>query len=122
MITKSEFVDFIQNFKKFEEAIDRIDHCLMGNDKYSAELWESDWYIAVCEMFDTFINSHFTEAGADWINYSLFETIEDKIAYIKQPEDMFEKEKEIEYHLNTIDELWDFLNTDKKLYFKNVQN
>jgi hypothetical protein len=34
---------------------------------------------------------------------------------------MFNKEEEIEYHLNSINELWDFLLTDKKLYFKNAE-
>ena len=27
----------------------------------------------------------------------------------------------IEYHLNSIDELWEFLLTDKKQYFKNAE-
>ena len=54
------------------------------------------------------------------ICYSLFEDVDDKAAYIKQEGDMFNVEKEIRFSLESADELWDFLLTDKKLYFKNV--
>ena len=50
----------------------------------------------------------------------MFEDIEDKLVTVKQDKDIFNEEKEIEYHLNSLEELWDFLLTDKKAYFKNV--
>ena len=33
---------------------------------------------------------------------------------------MFNEEKEIRYSLESADELWDFLQTDVKAYFKNA--
>jgi hypothetical protein len=40
---------------------------------------------------------------------------------ITKEADLFKEKEEIEYHLNSIDELWEFLLTDKKLYFKNAE-
>ena len=119
MITKEEFIQYITEFQKFDEAIERIEVAI-GGSKWSCNLWESDWYGNVSKLLDIFINSHFTEKGADWVYYYLFENIDDKKVII-EVEDMFGIEKK-EYHLNSIDELWDFLLTDKKLYFKDVQN
>jgi len=56
----------------------------------------------------------------DLIFYYLFENPDDKAVYIKQDKDIFNEEKEIRYPLDTVEELWNFLLTDTKLYFKNV--
>lgn len=119
MISKEDFSKFILEFQTFEQAVDRIGKAITGS-KYTCDLWESDWYSAVGKMFDIFVDTHFTEQGADWVFYYVFEDIEDKLVTIKQEKDIFNEEKEIEYHLNSLEELWDFLLTDKKAYFKNV--
>ena len=119
MITKEEFVKFITEFQFFNKAIDKIEEALTGRP-YSCTLFESDWVASVEKMLDVFIESHFTDKGIDWICYFLFENVDDKAAYVKQEGDMFNEEKEIRYPLDTIDELWDFLLTDKKLYFKDA--
>ena len=119
MISKEDFSKFILEFQTFEQAIDRIEEAISGS-QYGCGLWESDWYSAVGKMFDIFVDTHFTEQGADWVSYYMFEDIEDKLVTVKQERDIFGEEKEIKYHLNSIDELWDFLLTDKKAYFKNV--
>lgn len=119
MITKEEFTEFISTYNKYHEAIDRFDQAITGKS-YTTILFETDWDMAVGKMLDLFLDSHFTELGVDWINYYLWEPIEDKRVYITKEADMFYKEEKIEYHLNSIDELWDFLLTDKKAYFKNV--
>jgi thymidylate kinase len=77
MITKEEFTQYITEFQKFDEAIERIEIALNGS-KYGCNLWESDWYGNVSKMLDIFIDSHFTEKGADWVYYYLFENIDDK--------------------------------------------
>ena len=117
MITKEEFIQYITEFQKFDEAIERIE-IAVGGSKCACNLWESDWYSNVSKLLDIFVDSHFTEKGADWVYYYLFENINDKKVII-EVEDMFGTDKK-EYHLNTIDELWNFLLTDTKLYFKNV--
>ena len=119
MIKKEEFVKYINSYKEFDKAIERLSEAISGS-KYGCNIFESDWYESVGRMLDVFMDSHFTEAGVDWICYYLWENVDDKAAYIKQNKDMFNKEKEIRYPLDTIDELWDFLLTDKETYFKNV--
>jgi hypothetical protein len=118
MITKEEFSKFISKYQSFKDAIDRFGEALGGKSFYY--LFETDWYEDVAEMLDTFIDSHFTEKGADWIYYYLFEDIDDHRVFITKGADLFNGEAEIEYHLNSIDELWDFLLNDTKLYFKNA--
>ena len=119
MIAKEEFVKFIQSYIEFQESIDNFDKAITGKN-YPSILFETKWYDAVGKMLDSFLDSHFTDHGIDWIFYFLFEDANDKAAYVKQEGDMFNEEKEIRYSLESVDELWNFLLTDKKLYFKNV--
>ena len=119
MITKEEFIKFIQSYIEFQDSVDNFDKAITGKS-YPSILFETKWYEAVGRMLDSFLDSHFTDYGIDWICYFLFEDVNDKAAYIKQEGDMFNEEKEIRYSLESADELWDFLLTDKKLYFKNV--
>ena len=120
MITKKEFINFIESYEIFENGINRIIETLSGGKPYTIDLWGCNWVDAVCKMWDNFIYSHFTNYGTDWIFYFLWEDTNDKAAYIKQEGDMFNEEKEIRYSLESADELWDFLQTDVKAYFKNV--
>lgn len=119
MITKELFVKFLSQYQRFNVAFERIEEALVGR-KYSSNLYESDWYDSVGAMLDLFLESHFTEEGVDWISYYLFEDVDDKAAYITRDKDIFNEEKEIRYPLDTIDELWNFLQSDIKLYFKSV--
>ena len=119
MIAKEEFIKFIQSYQEFENSVDRFDKAITGKS-YPSILYETKWYEAVGRMLNSFLDSHFTDYGIDWICYFLFEDVDDKAAYVKQEGDMFNEEKEIRYSLESADELWDFLLTDKKLYFKNV--
>ncbi len=120
MITKEEFTEYILNYQAFEHSISRMEEAFCGK-KYGCNLFECDWVISVDKMLDLFINTHFTETGSDWIFYYLFETIEDKKVTVTKEADLFKEKEEVEYHLNNIDELWNFLLTDKKLYFKNAE-
>lgn len=117
MITKEEFRNYIELYQIFDNGLERLSEALSGS-KYGVPIFECDWADAVGRMLDCFLESHFTEEGVDWITYYLFEDIEDKLVVITEPKDIFNDERDIEYHLNSIDELWDFLLTDKKKYFK----
>ena len=119
MITKEEFIKFIQSYQEFENSVDRFDKAITGKS-YPSILYETKWYEAVGRMLNSFLDSHFTDYGIDWICYFLFEDVDDKAAYIKQEGDMFNEEKEIRYSLESADELWNFLLTDVKAYFKNA--
>jgi hypothetical protein len=120
MITKEEFVKYISSYQKFGESVERLEKSITGKNNIYF-IFETDWCEAVGKMLDVFLDSNFTDYGIDWISYFLWEDVNDKAAYVKQEEDMFNEEKEIRYPLDTIDELWDFLLTDKKLYFKNAE-
>ena len=120
MITKKEFTKFIESYQTFENGIERLSEAITGS-KYGIPLFETDWGDAVGKMLDTFLDSHFTVEGADRVTYYLFEDIEDKLVEVIKPADMFNEEKKIEYHLNSIDELWDFLLTDIETYFKDAK-
>ena len=105
--------------EEFKKAVERLETAISGKNRCYF-IFETDWCEAVGKMLDTFLDSHFTNYGVDWICYFLFEDVDDKAAYVKHEGDMFNEEKEIRYPLDTTDELWDFLLTDKKLYFKDA--
>lgn len=114
MITKEEFFKFINNYECFCQGMRKIDKIFNSN------VLECEWCDAVSIMLDSFIYSHFTDIGADWVYYYLFETISDKKVKMKIEGVLFEEGKVVEYHLNSLGELWDFLLINKNLYFKNV--
>ena len=117
MINKEEFYKFISSYQEFQESVDKFDMAITGKN-YASFLFETKWYEAVGRMLDVFLDSNFTDEGVDWICYYLFEELGDKVVKVEY-EDLFGT-KEMEFHLNSVDELWDFLITDKKIYFKNV--
>lgn len=119
MIDKELFKDFIESYQNFISSTNRLDQALTGKS-YPTVLYDTDWYNSVGKMLDLFLDSHFTGEGEDWIFYYLFEDVEDKAAYVTKDKDIFDEKKEIRYPLDTIDGLWDFLLTDKQLYFKDV--
>ena len=116
MITKEEFTKFIKNYQVFYNGIERFEKAITGS-KYTSNLLESDWGDAVGIMLDTFLDSHLTVDGADWVTYYLFEDVEDKLVTVDE-KDLFGINKK-EYHLNSINELWNFLLTNPERYFKN---
>ncbi len=122
MITKEELKKFLDRYSKFDQAVIRLGEAVSGKSyPYSTNLFETDWYTYVSEMYDIFLESHFTDKGIDWVNYYFLEDIDDHLVTINISADLFNKEQEVEYHLNSVDELWDFLMTDKKLYFKDAE-
>lgn len=122
MITKEQLSEFLDRYSKFDKAVIRMGEAISGKSyPYSTDLFETDWYTHVSEMYDIFLESHFTDEGIDWINYYFFEDVEDHLVTVTVSADLFDKEHEVEYHLNSVDELWDFLLTNKKLYFKDAE-
>jgi hypothetical protein len=117
MITKEEFTKFITTYQNFEKNIDRLFYAFTGSKN---NFMDCDWIDEVNKLLEATIHSHFTEAGSDWIFYYLYEPIKDKKVIITKSADLFDTEQKVEYHLNSIDELWEFLQTDIKTYFKNA--
>ena len=117
MITKEEFINFIKEFQQFEKAIDRLEEAISGK-KYGCNLFESDWYQAVDKMFNTFVESHFTENGCDLIFWWVFEDVDHIITHDIGP-NLF-GDTEITYDVNNIEDFWNYLLIYKEDYFKNV--
>ena len=117
MITKGQFIKFITEYKNFNEAIERIDKAISGKN-WGLNLFECDWYNSVGIMLDIFLDSHFTEEGCDLINWWLFEDV-DKIITQKVNPDLFNGESKIEYNVEDIEDLWDYIQKYKNDYFLN---
>ena len=117
MISKKEFIDFIEAYEEFEKGIDNLEKFLSGNKQYGINLWESSWVDAVGKMWDNFIYSHFTEEGVDLIDWWKFEDVDHIITQTVTP-DLFNKKSEIEYNVNNIEDLWNYLTKFSSDYFK----
>ena len=119
MITKEEFIKFINNYQTFNKGLDRLSEAISGPRSY-CHIYESDWVIAVEEMLDVFVQSNFTELGADNIYWWLFEDIDHRIWQTVDP-DLFNGKSEIEYDVNDIEDLWKYLIKYKKDNFKDAE-
>ncbi len=114
MITKEHFIDFITEYQNFDKAIERLEIAISGK-KYGCNLFESDWYESVARMFDVFLESFFTDDGQDVITWWLFEDV-DHIIWQKTDPDLFNGKSEIEYNVNDIEDLWNYLFKYKEDY------
>ena len=112
MINKKEFINFVKSYEIFENGIDRLNVYLKAN------LWECTWIDAVSRMWDQFMHSHFTEEGSDLINWWKFEDV-DHIIWQKTDPDLFNGKSEIEYNVNKLEDLWDYLIKYKENYLLN---
>lgn len=117
MITKKEFVKYLEQFQRFNTAFERIEEALMGR-KYSSNLYESDWCDSVGAMLDLFLKSHFTKDGCDLINAYLFEGCRE--FWINKDKDLFTDKREEHYEFNSLEELYDVMLKFKNDYFLNV--
>lgn len=117
MITKEIFIKFINQFNSFVQGIERLENAIKGSGGY-CELFETDWFINAEGMYDTFLESHFTESGIDLINWWKFENV-DHIIWQKTNPDLFIGKSEIEYNVNELEDLWNYMIKYKEDYFLN---
>ena len=114
MITKKEFCEFIKSYQEFQDNIDKFDMAITGKN-YPTILFETNWYEANGKMLDIFLDSHFTEEGCELITWWLFEDL-DHIIY--ETPDLFSQGQKVEYDVNNIEDLWNYLIINKEIYFK----
>lgn len=117
MISKETFVKFLEQYQRFNYAFERIEEALMGN-RYSSNLYESDWYDSVGYMLDIFLESHFTEYGCDLINAYLFEDCRE--FWVNKDKTLFEDKMKEHYKYDSLEELYDVMLKFKNDYFLNV--
>ena len=116
MITKEQFIKFIKNYQTFYNGIERFEKAITGS-KFTCNLFETDWGDAVGIMLDTFLDSHLTDDGADLLAWWLFEDVDKIITQTVDP-DLFHGKSEIEYNVNDIEDLWNYLIKFSSDYFK----
>ena len=117
MISKEEFIKFIKAYDEFENGINRIEKAFSENKPYTIDLWGCAWVDAVSKMWDQFMYSHFTETGCDLINWWKFEDVDHIITQTVTP-DLFSDKSKIEYNVNDIEDLWNYLTKFTSDYFK----
>ena len=118
MITKEEFIKFIKTYQEFDKAVDRFDKAITGKS-YSTILFETDWFNAVGEMLDIFLDVNFNEDGKDIVYWWMFEDVNHVITETVNS-DLFNVESEVEYNVNDLEDLYDYLIKFKKNYLKDV--
>ena len=118
MINKEEFINFVEAYEEFERGINNLEKFLSGDRSHRVNLWESNWVDAVGKMWDDFMYSHFTEAGYDLINWWKFEDVDHIITQTITPDLFLCEKSEIEYNVNDIEDLWNYLTKFSSDYFK----
>lgn len=102
-------------FKEFKESINCLNKINKFNDdfykNYKINVSETDAIQESWKLFNTFIDSHFTESGKDLVYWWIYENVP-KIIYNNT---VFGKEK---INIENIEDFWKYLESDKKLYFK----
>lgn len=121
MISKKEFINFIESYETFENGINQIIETLSGGKPYTINLWGCNWVDAVSKMWDNFMYSHFTEVGCNLIDWWKYEKVNHIITQKVDP-DLFHGRSEIEYNVNDIEDLWNYLIKFKLDYFKQDLN
>ena len=102
MITFNHFEEAIKIIQEFSQEIDKFEK--MGY--YIAEMPIVDM---TSRLLDLFIKSHFTEKGTDLIYWWLYENVE-KVITLENNEKVY---------IETLEDLWDFMISDKDTYFNN---
>lgn len=104
MLTKEEFKKVIDIYNGWVDNVEQLSEVLTKS-RYS--LYEFPIIDDVGKLFDCFIESHFTEEGSDIVYWWQYESV---------PKEIYDGDNVIS--VETIDELWDYLQADPKTYFK----
>ena len=108
-MTLKEFTKGIEFIQEFDSLIYHLEGFI------NVELSESKLVNTTYELFNLFMGEYFTENGLDTILWWLYDSCP-KIIYFEE-DTLFGEEKH-ELELNTIEDLWNYLNSDKT-YLKN---
>lgn len=99
-LTKGQFVDLLERYRKNDEFVDKVSEIFPTF--WELEAVDFGWY-----MFDRVIEAYFTEEGADWVSWWLYEKDGD-------PEMKAWDENEKEIPTETIDDLWEIVKNELK--------
>lgn len=93
MLSKEEFVDYLDNWNIFWDIITKDDVCVPT-------------LVPASKMLETFLNSHFTEEGTKFIMEWLFNNNKSTTLTYNG---MFDKDEK--YVIDDIDKLWSYVKT-----------
>ena len=96
MIGKEKFKELIQDYYEQEKRIDTL--CTIFPDSFGDPIL--DWGM---RMFDKLLSAYFDEEGPDWLSYYLYENPEKRYSI-----------DNVEYPLNTLDDLWLLIESHRK--------
>jgi hypothetical protein len=99
MITKEQFLKYLDLIKKYEAQIDKV-----YND-YRIELWETTICDSAAKIFDLLLEISFTKEGVDLINWWLYESSDKQI---------YENDEAID--ISVAEDFWNYLITNKDIY------
>lgn len=104
MIKKDEFVNLVKLMQKFNNFMQEL-----LNE--GLNLYDSRVYDLPAQIFDGFLESHFTEHGSDLVFWMMYETA---------PKVIYEEDDNgrVEYEVDTPEKLYDYMLRDTKSYFK----
>lgn len=114
MLTKENFIQFIKAYRQADDLFKDISIIIMG--KNNGYYFESPLYDEFGKLSDCFLKSFFTDAGIDLILDWIYNSIRVCSIYKK---DLF---GDVKIDLKTIEDLWEYLNSDKIKFFKNEQS
>jgi hypothetical protein len=101
MITKEEFVLLISKHKEWDNRIDEVSKSL------NCFILDADWVSYTAELFDNTIKLLFTDEGADWIFWWLWEKDGNPELLAYDSEDNIIPSE-------TIDDLWELVKNYRK--------
>lgn len=99
-MTKEQFIKQIESMQEFNRVIDVL------YDNLNIDLVESSLFSIPARMFDDFIEIVCTDEGSDLVFWWMYEDV-DKALY-----ETLKDESENKISLETIDELYDFMNAN----------
>lgn len=103
-MTLKEFTKGIEFIQEFDSLIYHLEGSI------DVDFSESKLVTTTYELFNLFMGEYFTEVGLDTISWWLYDSCP-KIIYFEE-NTLFGEEKH-ELELNTIEDLWNYLNSDK---------
>lgn len=98
MLTKEQFIDFINISENYSNEIDKwVD---FGINIFELPISQLGW-----DLFNSFIDSHFDDDGRDWINWYMFERVS---VISKEVLPCFDENGE-KFYVNTPEDLWNLV-------------
>lgn len=106
ILSKELFLKYLEKWELFNSKVTEFEKI------FNCAIYDIPAVDAVGLMLDTFLESHFTEAGCDMINAYLFDHLDGHYVDLEESDGT-------QVYIQTLDELYDYMAKDTKTYFIN---